>query len=66
MINYQMTSDATLTYRDTANAQVLTVNSASDVGNVAAIMRDSAIRVSSPVPVHVIVDVDHPRIVVSD
>ncbi|KWV42151.1 hypothetical protein AS026_21315 [Rhizobium altiplani] len=48
MIDYQVTSDATAIYRDTTGARLATTNSAGDVGNVAAIMRDSTVRVNSP------------------
>ncbi|MQX79836.1 hypothetical protein [Sinorhizobium medicae] len=62
MINYQATSDATSTYRDTANAQALSVNSAADLGNIAAIIRDSAIRVSAPSLVSEVVKIDQQNI----
>lgn len=48
MIEYQMTSDATLIYRDSASAPTFKANTTSDVGNVASFIRDSAIRVAPP------------------
>ncbi len=49
MIDYQVTSDATDIYRDTTSARIATANSAGDVGNIAAVMRDATMRVSAPV-----------------
>lgn len=49
MINYQVTSDATDIYRDVTGARIVTTNGAGDLGNTAAIIRDSTIRVSAPI-----------------